>query len=340
MTAKTVRVSVIILNYNGREYLRNLFVSLSNQSYTDFKIILVDNSSSDDSLLLLSKILSTPPCNRLNVELVLNKENLGYCRGNNVGLEQAEGEYVVFLNNDTYVSSSWLLELVKVMDRCQSIGACQSRIISAVTNRIQTDGWLLDQFGSTAALVLPNHFIDDCSTLPFYASGTSLIVRCNVLKTIKGFDPMLFSGDFDFCWQIRLLGYDIATVPKSACYHYGQVATRELYNSRELTLCSDKEFTRVFLKNHSGPVFFQLCRLITRMVVVSLFNSYKQKDPRYALFPSAAILWNLKVLRNTLLLRGEIMQRKKNLNNPVKAELFKGSIEITRRLRSKGVFNC
>lgn len=324
----------MILNYNGRKYIQNLFHSLYDQSFQDFEIIFVDNCSNDDSVPLLRQILTQEPFTQLNVKLVLNETNLGYCRGNNVGIEHAAGEYVVFLNNDTYVSATWLEMLIEVMSSFVIIGACQSRIISAQTKEIQADGWMLDQFGSTKALVI-SHCENIFSTLPFYGSGASLIVRRDILRIAEGFDPVLFSGDFDLCWRIRLLGYDIAVAHKSICYHYGQVATRSLFNSVELQFSSDKEFMRVFIKNLSSTTMcFRLCLLLFRMAIVSVHHSFILKNPIYFLSPLEAVFWNLRVLNDTLLARQRNEKYRKVTYAKIESKILRCSIDISRKLET------
>jgi GT2 family glycosyltransferase len=332
MSEKILKVSIVILNYNGRRFLKNLFNSLLNQTFKKFEIIFVDNGSNDGSILLLRNLLKKRPYSKLRVKIVLNESNLGYCKGNNEGLKYAVGEYVVFLNNDTDVSPTWLDELVKVMGSSGSIGVCQSRLLSAQTKEIQSDGWMLDEFGGTKAITL-SRFESAPSAFPFYASGTSLIVRRDILQVVGGYDPFLFSGDFDLCWRIRLLGYNVATAPKSVCYHYGQVATRTLFNSTELRFSSDKEFMRVFIKNFSrNTILPRLCTLVFRMIAVSMYLSFKENNPICFLSPLEAILWNLRKLRDTLSARRRIEKHRKVPRQEVERNILRGSVDVLRRL--------
>lgn len=332
MPRGTQKVSIMILNYNGERFIPRLFKTLCGQTCMKFEVIFVDNASTDYSLTLLENLLKKSPYDELNVRLVRNAVNLGFCQGNNVGLKYANGKYVVFLNNDTYVSTTWLEELVRVMDMNRSIGVCQSRIVSAQTKEIQADGWTLDEFGGTGAIMLSN-FEGAFSTLPFYGAATSLIVRRDVLRVVGGFDPFLFSGDFDLCWRIRLLGYNVATAPRSVCYHYGQVATRALFNSAELRFSSDKEFMRVFLKNLSRNTLLpRLCRLIFRMSVVSTYCFFKEGSPIYLSSPLKAILWNLRMLHDTLSARGRIEKHRRVPRQEVERNILRGSIDLSRKL--------
>ncbi|HHT9107462.1 MAG TPA: glycosyltransferase family 2 protein [Candidatus Wunengus sp. YC63] len=99
--------SIIVLNYTGRHYLERCLASLRRQTFQGFELILVDNSSTDGSLELLEK-LDLPA-----LRLVANPENLEFARGNNQGIAQARGQYIVTLNNDIEVDERWLEELIR-----------------------------------------------------------------------------------------------------------------------------------------------------------------------------------------------------------------------------------
>lgn len=105
-------ISIVIVNYNGKRYIDNLFKSIKNMETPNltYEIIFVDNNSSDDSIEYLSQSYLT---DFHNLQIVKPDKNLGFAGGNNYGVKFAKGEYVVFLNNDTAVTSNWLEELLK-----------------------------------------------------------------------------------------------------------------------------------------------------------------------------------------------------------------------------------
>ena len=119
-------VSVIIVNYNGRQYLDNVLQSLSevsNRTLT-FEVILVDNNSTDDSVELAGKYKEKIR----NLKILPTGKNLGFAGGNNFGAKHSEGEFLVFLNNDTKVDKDWLWELYNV---CKNpiVGAASSKLL-------------------------------------------------------------------------------------------------------------------------------------------------------------------------------------------------------------------
>ncbi len=107
MIASTPLVSVIVVNYNGKRYLKDNFTSLEALDYPKdkFEVIFVDNGSQDGSLAYVETFFPWVKILRLD-------ENYGFCKPNNEAAKMAKGTYVVFLNNDTMVDSKWLQQLV------------------------------------------------------------------------------------------------------------------------------------------------------------------------------------------------------------------------------------
>lgn len=122
----TYDVSVIIVNYNGRRYIDTLFNSLKELVLDDIRleIVFVDNASSDDSVEYLSN-----KYNWDNINIVKSDKNAGFAGGNNLGVKQAGGKYIVFLNNDTKVDKLWLKELYNRMIKDNNIGIINSKLL-------------------------------------------------------------------------------------------------------------------------------------------------------------------------------------------------------------------
>lgn len=117
------QVSVIVVNWNGKQYLKDCLDSLIEQTFKDFETIIVDNGSTDGSVEL---IMNSYPW----VHLVCFKRNTGFAGGNNAGFNRALGKYIVTLNNDTRVDKQWLAELVAAVEEKNEIGMVASRICS------------------------------------------------------------------------------------------------------------------------------------------------------------------------------------------------------------------
>ena len=98
-------ISIIILNFNAGDLLLNCVNSVFKSTYTNFEVIIVDNVSKDNSHIRCKEKFE-------KIQLIENKENLGYCEGNNVGIRNAKGDFILILNPDTVVEPNWLEHLL------------------------------------------------------------------------------------------------------------------------------------------------------------------------------------------------------------------------------------
>ncbi|HCC84746.1 MAG TPA: glycosyl transferase, partial [Candidatus Pacebacteria bacterium] len=120
------KVSIVILIYNQPRLSKIAIESVLNRSkYPNFELILVDNKSNFETLKML-KTYQTQP----NVKLILNSENLGFAKGNNLGMKTATGEYIVLLNNDVRVTPGWIERLV------YHVRGSKAGLVGPVTNSI------------------------------------------------------------------------------------------------------------------------------------------------------------------------------------------------------------
>lgn len=126
---KDFDVSIIIINYNGVKYFDVLFDSLYNLIHEDFtyEVILVDNASSDNSISFLEE--KTKDLKNFNLNIIKSDKNLGFAGGNNLGVLQAKGEYIVFLNSDTKVEQDWLTNLYHYICNKKDIVMANSKLV-------------------------------------------------------------------------------------------------------------------------------------------------------------------------------------------------------------------
>ena len=125
-------VSVIILNYNAGKLLLDCVQSVYASSYQNFEVIVVDNVSTDNS----HKICKN---NFENIKLIENKENLGYCEGNNVGIRSSMGEYIVILNPDTLVEPDWLEKFLDATKQFARYARFRCKKLSHATRALDTN---------------------------------------------------------------------------------------------------------------------------------------------------------------------------------------------------------
>ncbi len=209
-------VSIIVLNYNAGDLLADCVKSLYDTNYNNYEIIVVDNASKDGSQKKCKERFD-------QIKLIENKENLGYCEGNNVGIKQATGEFIVILNPDTLIEPNWITELVSAYKK-HGEGLYQPKIISLYEeNILQSTGNMIHIFGFGFARdkgVPDSSQRKDVEQIG-YASGTCLFTSQSVLKKVGVFDPFLFlyHDDLDLGWRAAQLGIKSYYVPLSLIYH-------------------------------------------------------------------------------------------------------------------------
>jgi len=209
-------VSIIILNYNAGNLLLNCVDSVFKSTYPNFEVLVVDNISADNSHVICKEKFE-------KIQLIENKENLGYCEGNNVGIRNANGEFIVILNPDTIVEPSWLNHLMSAYNKF-GVGLYQPKFFSLNEKLVlQSTGNMLHIFGFGFAK--DKGKTDDEKTELVekinYASGTCLFTSKIVLDKIGLLDPFLFlyHDDLDLGWRAAHVGINSFYVPKSIIYH-------------------------------------------------------------------------------------------------------------------------
>ena len=209
-------VSVIVLNYNAGELLLNCVDSIKKSTYANLEILVVDNISSDESQ---RKCKEKFP----DIKLIQNEKNFGYCGGNNVGIKEAQGEFIVILNPDTIVEPNCIKELILAHEKFGD-GLYQPKILSLnEENIIQSTGNMLHVFGFGFARDKGNRITDKKEEVEKigYASGTCLFTSRRVIEKIGLLDEFLFlyHDDLDLGWRAAQIGINSYYVPDSKIFH-------------------------------------------------------------------------------------------------------------------------
>lgn len=220
------KVSIVILNWNGRRYLEQFLPFVLSTRYSNYEVVIADNGSTDDSLSFLAS-------NYPSLRVILFPENYGFAKGYNEALKQVEAGYYVLLNSDVEVEPGWLQPMVDLLESDKSIAACQPKILSYNNKNMfeyagAAGGWL-DKYGYPFAKGRVFDIIEEDKgqydqTEPiFWASGAALFIRPAVFHAMKGFDEYFFAHqeEIDLCWRIQLSGHTIYSCPPSVVYHIG-----------------------------------------------------------------------------------------------------------------------
>ena len=216
------KISILILNWNGKENTIECLNSLKKINYPNYEIIILDNGSKDDSVKILRQKF---PEARL---IGLNK-NLGYAGGNNLGIKNAalmnNAEYVLILNNDTIVNKNFLKQLVKIAESNKDTGiVCPKVYFYYKPNIIQYAGLRFDLDRGESILMGYNKKDEgqfEKEEEMDFCGGTCMLVKKEVFERIGLFDENYFAyfEDNDFGFRARKSGYKIMFAPKAEIWH-------------------------------------------------------------------------------------------------------------------------
>ena len=211
-------VALIVLNWNGQEYLEACMTSLLGLDYPDPEIVMVDNGSTDNSVTYVSDQFPS-------VRTIETGRNLGYAGGMNVGMELTRSDIAVLLNNDIIVEKDWLAELVRCMESDKCIGIAGCKVLFTDNKTLQHAGGYI-----SLPLGLPDHYgyretdRGDYDTMvdAEYVTGAAMAIRRSVVEQLSGMDadffPIYFE-DVDICFRAREKGWRVVYAPKSRLVH-------------------------------------------------------------------------------------------------------------------------
>jgi len=216
-----VSACVIVVNWNGRQWLEGCFKALRQQTRPADEVVLVDNGSTDGSL---DYVRATFP----EVKVVVLEGNRGFAGGNNAGAAATNAEFLVFLNNDTRPDAGWLDALIRSTESDASVGLATSRIVyldspsvidSAGDGYLRVGGAFKHAHGSMAAGAGPSREV-------FGACGAAFAVRRTVFEELEGFDEDFFMvyEDVDLSYRARLRGWRVVYAHDAIVEHAGSAS--------------------------------------------------------------------------------------------------------------------
>lgn len=308
------KVSIITVNFNGMRFLDDFFRSVKNLHYDNIELIFVDNASTDGSVDYVRK-------NWAGVKVIDNKENLGFSVANNIAAENANGEYLFFLNNDTKVNPDTVFEMVKNMSVNLMLGICGCKMMSYDGSEFFHTGIGVDIFGFPVA-----------SGRTFYAEGSALMIRSQLFKAVGGFDPayFMFHEDIDLAWRVWLSGYQVVAIPEAVVYHSigasagGAMDSGKYKSTFFRRYLSERNNIRTLFKNYSFPVlpFILIAYLVMNLVEMVLFSIFLK--PKVVFCYLRAYYWNIVNFNEGLRARRKIQDSRKVPDSEILKKMYKG----------------
>jgi GT2 family glycosyltransferase len=309
-SVKLPTMSIIIPNFNGKQFLAKCLSSIFQMNYpsASYEVILVDNRSTDESKEYVEARFP-------QVKILALDKNYGFAGGDNRGAKVAKGEILVFLNNDATVDKNWLCEIAKVMLQNPKIGICGSKIVlMKKPNNTQYSGGYLNLLGGS--VFSPFHGDNPKQNYYFVGAicGASFGARKEVFEKIGGFDEdfFMYAEEGDLCMRAWIQGYPVAYAPHSIMYHFSSGTassqnevkrqynddvlharltspTNAYYGNRNSIMMLIKNFQA---KNIAIGVFFSYFLLL-----LQLFFVLRKKSTNYIKLLLKAGAWPLKNLK-------------------------------------------
>jgi GT2 family glycosyltransferase len=208
-------VSVVIVNFNGRRFLEPCLLSLANQSFRNFEIILVDNHSSDDSAGYIREHFPS-------VTLIETGKNLGFAGGTNTGIRASDGDFILTLNNDTITDPLFIENLVRPMASDPHLGMCASKMLFP-DGRINSTGICISRSGAAwdRGIYEQDSVKYNTEEEVFGPCAGAALYRRAMLDEIGLFDEdfFIYMEDVDLAFRARLAGWQCMFIPSARVTH-------------------------------------------------------------------------------------------------------------------------
>jgi len=303
------RVSVIVVNFNGKGIISGCLSALMAQSFKDFEALVVDNGSPDDSLNEIKDFLKETAI-APRIKLISLHRNLGFAGGNLEGLRKAKGEYIALLNPDTEPGEKWLERVVGAMDSDPGVGICASKLVVYGTDIIDSAGDGFSRFlkglkrGEGEKIFSYNQ-----KEYIFGACAAAALYRRRMIEEVGFLDEdfFLIHEDTDLNLRAHLYGWKVLYAPEAIVYHKVRSTIGNMSDTAIYYTLRNTEFVRI--KNIPLAVFQRcLVEFFIKTVLEFIYFALKHKKMRLYF---GAKLDALKMLPRMLQKRKVIMKERK-----------------------------
>jgi len=263
MIKNNPKLSIIILTWNGVRHISDCLELVQKSTYQNYEIIVVDNGSKDGTPDLIKN-------NFPNVKLILNKTNLGFTGGNNIGIKQARGDIVFLLNDDTKIHSNLIEVLVQELKSSPKIGIVGPKIyFMDEPDKIWFAGGKIDWVKSDSfhlgRNLIDKELINDSKKEVDFITGCALMIKKEVIDKIGLLDDKFFAfyEDADWCQKAKKAGYKVVYIPFGGVWHIKSATA-----------------STVFMDDIRGKYF----RILSRYLNSSIFLKWKNYRNRFVFF--------------------------------------------------------
>lgn len=252
-----MNVSVVIPNWNGKGLLKDCLRSLSYQSITDFKIIVVDNGSTDGSVEFLRK-------HHPEIKLIGFKRNLGFAKAVNQGIKASNSKYIVLLNNDTRVDEDYLAKMFEVLEKRHEICGVAPKVLNFSNPRVvDSAGDMMNTVGQAfhRGYGDKSNKWNTPGEVFLITAGASMFKR-EIFKKVGFFDEDYFAygEDVDFCLRAQIMGHKFWYEPKAIVYHKHKATACRI--PRKVEYLQFRNMTLTILKDFPWQLFLKRLRFI------------------------------------------------------------------------------
>lgn len=301
-------VDVMILNYNGEEYLDDCISSLDQTDYSDFSIILIDNNSTDNSLDLVKNKYP-------HVTIIEHSENLGFGRAYDLAFRSSNSVFFALLNNDTRVDPNWLNPLVKAMVDDENLAAASAMLLFMghpdVINHAGGGmnfiglGFDMEIFEPVGKKTSPPKDV-------FFPSGAACLMRRDAYEKCGGFDPefFMYHEDVDLGWRFRLYGYNVVCIPESKVYHAFGGSSLKISGMSFRNNLGYRHALRSLIKNYQPA---NLAGTLPQLIALGLRSYLRDRAINF----TECLLWNILHLPSTLKHRFHIQKKRMKTDSEI-----------------------
>lgn len=264
---KASEVTIIIPNFNGKQLLENCIATLETQTWNDFKLLVVDNGSTDGSTEVTSEVL--------DLEIVALSENTGFCGAVNEGIRRTGTPYFILLNNDTEVQPEFVEALLSGIGKSNRIFSCGAMMIDYHNRElIDNAGDYYTALGWAVARAKGKK----CSNYEeerkvFSCCGGAAIYRTDVIKEIGFLDENHFAylEDVDLGYRAQIYGYENWFIPQAKVFHVGSATTGTRYNEKKVFLAARNTIYVIYKNMPFLQLLLNLPLILLGIIVKSLF---------------------------------------------------------------------